>query len=111
MYLTDFPMILVMVTVAKTAPVTPPKNVCKKEGPVPDLVLKDTACAVLVRIQIHCYQNVSKMYLTVTIRCGETKSENCTYFEASGTESGACRVKICKCDPNVCQVHLKSFYA
>ena len=46
-----------------------------------------------------------EQFILVTVRCGETKNENCTYFEASGTESGACRVKICKCDPNVCQVN------
>ncbi len=45
------------------------------------------------------------MYLiTVTARCGGTSTENCTYFESSGTESGACRVTICRCDSNVCQV-------
>ena len=31
-------------------------------------------------------------------------SENCTYFESSGSEVGACSVTICKCDSSVCQV-------
>ena len=41
---------------------------------------------------------------TVTISCGGQASENCTYFESSGTESGACRAKICKCSSDICQV-------
>ena len=105
---TDFLMILVRVKV-KMELATLPKNVIKKEALVQVLVLKDTECVVLVSIWLDTsLWNCKELYLTVTIRCGETKNENCTYFESSGTESGACRVKICKCDPNVCQVCILS---
>jgi len=43
---------------------------------------------------------------TFTARCGATSSENCTYFESSGSEVGQCGLKICRCDPNVCQLRL-----
>ena len=43
-------------------------------------------------------------FFSVTVRCGAQISENCTYFESSGSEIGQCGVKICKCDANICQV-------
>ena len=107
---TDFLMILVRVKV-KTELATLPKNVIKKEAFVQVLVLKDTECVALVSFWLDIsLWNCKELYLTVTIRCGETKNENCTYFESSGTESGACRVKICKCDPNVCQVCILKYF-
>jgi len=41
-----------------------------------------------------------------TLGCGGAASENCTYFESSGTNSGACNAKICKCNTNICQIRL-----
>ncbi|XP_059097580.1 uncharacterized protein LOC131891908 [Tigriopus californicus] len=38
--------------------------------------------------------------------CGGTLSENGTYFESNGGETGACKLKICPCSDNICQVHL-----
>lgn len=38
--------------------------------------------------------------------CGDTSSENCTYFQSSGTEVGQCRLKICPCSDNICQLRL-----
>lgn len=38
--------------------------------------------------------------------CGSTSSENCTYFEVNGANSGACRAKICKCSSDICQVNI-----
>jgi len=38
--------------------------------------------------------------------CGSTSSENCTYFEVNGANSGACRAKICKCSSDICQIRL-----
>merc|ERR1711976_50925 len=43
---------------------------------------------------------------TFTVGCGETSSENCTYFQSSGQEVGACRLKICPCSENICQLRL-----
>ena len=42
--------------------------------------------------------------ITVTIGCGATTRENCTYFESSNLGSGACRSKICPCSDDICQV-------
>ena len=39
----------------------------------------------------------------VTVGCGATSSENCTYFEVTGAIAGACRMNICK-QNNICQV-------
>lgn len=39
-------------------------------------------------------------------RCGDTISQNNTYFESRGSESGSCTLKICKCSTNVCQLRL-----
>ena len=44
--------------------------------------------------------------VSVSLTCGGIGKENTTYFESSGTEVGQCRVKICKCQPNVCQLRL-----
>ena len=41
----------------------------------------------------------------VSLRCGQQSSENCTYFQSSGTEQGACNAKICA-KPGVCQLRL-----
>ena len=38
--------------------------------------------------------------------CGDTSSENCTYFQSSGTEVGQCRLKVCPCSDNICQLRL-----
>ena len=39
-------------------------------------------------------------------KCGQISSENCTYFQSSGTEVGQCRLKICPCNDNICQLRL-----
>ena len=44
-------------------------------------------------------------FSTVTVRCGQQSAENCTYFLASGTETGSCNVKMCPAK-NVCQLRL-----
>ncbi|XP_059097782.1 uncharacterized protein LOC131892064 [Tigriopus californicus] len=43
---------------------------------------------------------------TFTENCGATSNENCTYFESSGGEIGACQLKICPCSDNICQLRL-----
>jgi len=43
---------------------------------------------------------------TFTPGCGDTVSENNTYFESSGSEVGSCTVKICPCSDNICQLRL-----
>ena len=44
----------------------------------------------------------------VTVGCGATSSENCTYFEVTGAIAGACRMNICK-QNNICQVGITNF--
>lgn len=41
-----------------------------------------------------------------TVKCGGTRSENCTYFESSGNEAGSCLATICPCSNNICQLRL-----
>jgi len=43
---------------------------------------------------------------TFTLGCGGTSSENCTYFQSGGQEVGQCRLKICPCSDNICQLRL-----
>ena len=38
--------------------------------------------------------------------CGQSSSENCTYFQSNGAEIGQCRIKICPCSDNICQLRL-----
>ena len=41
----------------------------------------------------------------VVLGCGGTANQNCTYFQSSSTiQSGACSIKICKCNSDICQV-------
>ena len=42
----------------------------------------------------------------VQLSCGQTSSENCTYFQSSTNEVGQCRIKICPCSDNICQLRL-----
>ncbi len=44
--------------------------------------------------------------LIVTVNCGASSNENCTYFESTGSEIGACQIEICRCNSNVCQLRL-----
>lgn len=43
---------------------------------------------------------------TFTIGCGGSTSENCTYFEYSGSNSGPCNARICKISSSICQIRL-----
>ena len=45
-------------------------------------------------------------YISVTIGCGGSTSENCTYFEYAGSNSGACNARICKVNSGICQIRL-----
>ena len=84
--------------------VTLPKNAKPKEVPIPDLAPPDTECVAHVILQNTIENPIYNGISSVTVRCGAQISENCTYFESSGSEIGQCGVKICKCDANICQV-------
>ena len=43
---------------------------------------------------------------TFSATCGSSTSENCTYFESTGSESGSCSIDICRCSDNICQLRL-----
>merc|ERR1719225_2608150 len=43
---------------------------------------------------------------TFTLGCGGSTSENCTYFEYSGSNSGACNARVCKLSSAICQIRL-----
>lgn len=40
------------------------------------------------------------------VKCGTTISENNTYFESGGSETGNCKLKLCPCNNNICQLRL-----
>ncbi len=40
----------------------------------------------------------------VSVGCGDTTSENCTYCESTGVTAGCCTVEICPCGDHICQV-------
>ncbi len=45
--------------------------------------------------------------IIVTLGCGSSSSENCTYFEnTSGSLTGSCRAQICRCSSSICQIRL-----
>ena len=44
--------------------------------------------------------------ISVTIGCGGSTSENCTYFEYTGTNSGPCNARVCKLSSAICQIRL-----
>ena len=46
------------------------------------------------------------MISIVQLACGGQSSENCTYFVSDGKEIGQCRIKICPCSDNICQLRL-----
>ena len=62
--------------------------------------------AKVVAIAMLQLQFVSSMKVEATSTCGQTSSENCTYFESTGSEIGACQLEICRCSSNVCQLRL-----
>eukprot|EP00096_Caligus_rogercresseyi_P010378 TRINITY_DN375_c0_g1_i1.p1 TRINITY_DN375_c0_g1~~TRINITY_DN375_c0_g1_i1.p1 ORF type:complete len:395 (+),score=18.45 TRINITY_DN375_c0_g1_i1:51-1235(+) len=41
-----------------------------------------------------------------SLGCGGRSAENCTYFTGMGTENGQCRLTICPCSDNICQLRL-----
>ena len=50
---------------------------------------------------------ITNCLISVTMNCGGTLAENCTYFDSSTTVvPGACKAKICKCNNNICQIRL-----
>jgi len=43
---------------------------------------------------------------TFSATCGQSYSENCTYFDSSSPTAGACSASVCKCQNNICQMRL-----
>jgi len=43
----------------------------------------------------------------VTMGCGQTSVENCTYFDSNNVAAGGCSATICPCGNNICQVSQK----
>ena len=90
-------------------PATPIMNVKSYKEFQVDLALKVMEFVVFVSdlftiTSAVCLHNYFSFSL-VAIRCGQQSSENCTYFQSSGTEQGACNAKICA-KPGVCQLRL-----
>ena len=67
----------------------------------------------LVLLTNQGYLNTMQIFCTplsvlplVTLGCGSSTTENCTYFEVqnSAAMSGQCRTQICKCQSDICQI-------
>lgn len=60
-------------------------------------------------LAFYWYKNLTTDWILVKIQCGQSSSQNCTYFESPGLEqSGPCRSQICRLD-NICQVIIATF--
>jgi hypothetical protein len=44
--------------------------------------------------------------VSVSLNCGGSSSQNCTYFVSTGTEVGECTMSVCPCNNNICQLRL-----
>lgn len=74
-----------------------------------ELVRQDMECVAHVSTFTTLHKNTFFIvFLTLSVQksCGDTSSENCTYFQSSGSEVGQCRIKICPCSDNICQLRL-----
>ena len=74
-----------------------------------ELVRQDMECVAHVSTFTTLHKNTFFIvFLTLSVQksCGDTSSENCTYFQSSGSEVGQCRLKICPCNDNICQLRL-----
>ena len=92
-------------------PVTVPKNAQLEVESNQGHVLEDMGCVAHVSLKLQSYVELKKEVLMsesilVQKSCGDTSSENCTYFQSSGTEVGQCRLRICPCNDNICQLRL-----
>ena len=105
-----FPTTPALVAPTRTALATRPPSAPTRGALSRETVRKGLECAALVSTLTQSREMILIVHLLlVTIACGATTSENCTYFESQGSETGACRAKICKCDSNICQVTLNGF--
>ena len=94
--------------------VIPNKNVKKKEARPVGLAPKAMAWVFCSKEVFICYLDFSlthnllllQVCCTFTVGCGDTVSENSTYFESNNAASGACNTKVCRCDKNICQMRL-----
>ena len=89
------------------------KEECSSKGGT-----NDGSCASGYGVCCVCkYQRVSFRYIKfknipilllffkVSLGCGATISENNSYFVSSGSSSsGDCRLKVCQCNDDICQV-------
>ncbi len=56
--------------------------------------------------------NIKKSIIQkVTLSCGQSSSENNTYFDSGANEGGhvkegVCKAEICPCRENICQVEI-----
>ncbi len=93
-----------------TALATRSRSARTRAAPTGDLARRDSESAARVRnpnsklAQTDHVKYYSVRYISVAINCGQSSSENCTYFESSSPTAGVCMAKICPCGDNICQV-------
>ncbi len=49
---------------------------------------------------------VTEHFFSVTLTCGDSSNQNCSYFEVSNPAPGQCRAQICKLNPGICSIRL-----
>ena len=77
--------------------------VCEYQNKV---LLRYTLYIIMVeKNNIHHSKLIMQFYI-VELTCGQTSSENCTYFVSRGSEVGSCKITICPCNDNICQIRL-----
>ena len=94
--------------------VTQKKNALVKGELMMEVAHLDMGFAVYVSTKkinhksILCFIIKSNIFFSkVSLGCGATISENNSYFVSSGSSSsGDCRLKVCQCNDNICQVLL-----
>ena len=54
----------------------------------------------------HCITSI----ILVTFGCGGATSENCSHFDVTDAAPGSCKMRVCKCSSNICQVKVHDEY-
>ena len=105
-------MIPALETPCKMEPATLPMSVTQETELLRERAPVDMVSAVSVSwvkfshlLEYIPFMTINDNSFSVDKGCGETSSENSTYFKSAGAmASGACTLEICRCNNNICQV-------
>ncbi len=103
-------MMPALVLAVKMAPASLSRSARPREASMGDRALRDLESAALVYFKQPVIANPKHIAInvvtTVTLDCGQTSSENCTYFESTSPTAGSCIASVCPCNDNICQLRL-----